>query len=314
VVHFPYQRYAVCGLPTVYNPHDLQHLHYPEFFTPDTLASRGAHYPTGCRLSHTVVVATRWVKQDIVEHFGVDPGKIQVIPWAPPSQAYTVLSSQVEGVKERYRLREPFALYPAMTWAHKNHVGLLEALAVLRDRHQLRVELVCTGYQNSFWPQIQRRVVELGLEGQVRFLGMVPAEELRALYRMAQFVVIPTLFEAASEPLYEAWYDGAPVACSNVTSLPEQASDAALLFDPRSTESIAAAVAEMATNGKLRETLRERGERRLKDFSWERTAKAYRAVYRRAAGQPLEEEDRWLLTWDWMRDRKNPHPLAEAAR
>jgi glycosyltransferase involved in cell wall biosynthesis len=129
---------------------------------------------------------------------------------------------------------------------------------------------------------------------------------------MAQFVVIPTLFEAASGPLYEAWYDGAPVACSNVTSLPEQASDAALLFDPRSTESIAAAVAEMATNGKLRETLRERGERRLKDFSWERTAKAYRAVYRRAAGQPLEEEDRWLLTWDWMRDRKNPHPLAEA--
>ena len=156
--------------------------------------------------------------------------------------------------------------------------------------------------------------MELRLEDQVKFLGMVPAEDLRVLYRLAQFVVIPTLFEAASGPIYEAWYDGTPVACSNVTSLPEQAGDAALLFDPLSVEAIAAGVGEMATNPEVRESLRKRGERRLKDFSWERTAKAYRAVYRRAAGHSLEEEDRWLLTWDWMRERKEQRALAELAR
>jgi glycosyltransferase involved in cell wall biosynthesis len=198
-----------------------------------------------------------------------------------------------------------------MTWPHKNHLRLLEALALLRDRDQVRVSLVCTGYQNSFWPQIERRLADLGLQDQVRFLGLVPTEDLRVLYRLAEFVVIPTLFEAASEPIYEAWYDRAPVACSNVTSLPEQAADAALTFDPLSVESIAAAVRGMATNPQLRETLRQRGTRRLRDFSWERTAKAYRAVYRRAGGRALTEEDQWLLTWDWMRDtREDQSPLS----
>ncbi len=315
VIHIPHQEFIVSQLPAIYNPHDLQHLHFPEFFTPKALRWRAAYYPTGCRLAHTVVVASHWVKEDVVRQYGVDPKKIQVIPLAPPTQAYPEPSPDAPGrVRHAYGLEEPFALYPATTWPHKNHLRLLEALALLRDRHQLRVRLVCTGFQNSFWPQVERRLAELGLQDQVSFLGMVPTEDLRTLYRLAQFVVIPTLFEAASGPVYEAWYDGAPVACSNATSLPEQAGDAALLFDPLSMESIAAAVGTMATNPGLRDSLRKRGEKRLKDFSWGRTAKAYRAVYRQAAGHPLEEEDRWLLTWDWMQDRREQQALAELAR
>ena len=126
---------------------------------------------------------------------------------------------------------------------------------------------------------------------------------MSALYRAAHIVFIPTLFEAASGPLFEAWQHGAPVACSSVTSLPEQAAGAALLFDPFEVDGIALALARMATEEGLRDELRRWGARRLEDFSLERTAKAYRAVYRRAAGLRLSEEDRWLLGWDWMRRR-----------
>jgi glycosyltransferase involved in cell wall biosynthesis len=87
------------------------------------------------------------------------------------------------------------------------------------------------------------------------------------------------------------------MACSKVPSLPEQTGDAALSFDSLFTEAIVEAVRRMATDGNLR-------ARRLKDFSWERTAKAYRAVYRRAARRPLTDEDLWLLKWDWMRDTR----------
>ena len=314
VIHFPDVEFVVSRLPAIYNPHDLQHLHFPEFFTPKALMWRAAYHPTGCRLAHTVVVESRWVKDDIVKQFGLDPKKIQVIPLAPPTQTYPEPSVAAAGhVLNTYGLEQPFALYPALTWPHKNHVRLLEALALLRDRHQIRVRLVCTGYQNSFWPQVERRLGDLGLQDQVRFLGMIPAEHLRAVYRLTQFVVIPTLFEAASEPVYEAWHDGAPVACSNVTSLPAQAGDAALIFDPHSVESIAAAVGEMATNAQLREVLTQRGAARLRNFSWDRTAKAYRAVYRRAAGRPLTEEERWLLTWDWMQDTKEEQSPARRA-
>jgi glycosyltransferase involved in cell wall biosynthesis len=302
VVHFPFQSYEPCRLPTVYNPHDLQHLHYPEFFTPAEIRLRENLHPAACRAAHTVVAASGFVKRDVVERYRIDARKVQVIPWAPPPLPERSTAEDFSALRRRHGLSdEPFALYPAMTWEHKNHVRLLEALARLRDRDRLEIRFVFTGHQTDFWPRVERRMNELGLGGQAKFLGLVPREELSALYRAAQFVFVPTLFEAASAPLFEAWQHGAPVACSSVTSLPEQAAGAALLFDPFDVEAVARALARMATEEDLREDLRRRGARRLDDFSLERTAKAYRAVYRRAAGLMLCDEDRQLLGWDWMR-------------
>ena len=304
VVHFPFQSYEPCGLPTVYNPHDLQHLHYPEFFTPSEIGRREKLYPSACRAAHTVVVASEFVRRDVVERYHIEPQKVQVIPWAPPPLPEPSAAESLSTLRRKYGLSErPFALYPAMTWEHKNHVRLLEALARLRDRDGLELPFVCTGHQTEFWPRVERRMNELGLGGQVKFLGLIPREELSALYRAAHFVFIPTLFEAASRPLFEAWQHGAPAACSSVTSLPEQAAGAALLFDPSEVDGIALALARMATEEGSRDELRRRGARRLEDFSLERTAKAYRAVYRRAAGLRLGEEDRRLLGWDWTRRR-----------
>ena len=301
VVHFPFQSYEHCRLPTVYNPHDLQHLHHPEFFTPVEIGLRENLHPAACRAAHTVVVASEFVKRDVAERYRIEPRKIQVIPWAPPPLPDSP-TTDLTTLRGKYGLSErPFALYPAMTWEHKNHVRLLEALALLRDRDGLDIRFVFTGHKTDFWPRVERKVEELGLGGQVNFLGMIPREELSALYRAAQFVFVPTLFEAASAPLFEAWQHGTPVACSSVTSLPEQAAGAALLFDPFDVGTVARALARMATEEGLREELRRLGACRLGDFSLERTAKAYRAVYRRAAGLELCEEERGLLGWDWTR-------------
>ncbi len=305
VIHFPYQPYIRCALPTVYNPHDLQHLHYPQFFTAAEIARRESVYRAGCRHSDMVVVGSHWTKQDIVRHYEVSPDKVQVIPWAAPIQNSPEPSSAVlAAVREKYKLNEPFALYPAATWEHKNHLRLLEAVAYLRDHSGLEVRVICTGHQTRFYQRIADQLRALRLDGQAQFLGSIPVIELRALYRLAQFVVIPTLFEAASAPLFEAWRDSVPVACAAVTSLPEQAGDAALLFDPLSVEAIADALRQMRSDAGLRQDLIQRGVKRLGDFSWERTARAYRAIYRRAAGRRLSEAERRLLDWDWMRE---PH-------
>jgi glycosyltransferase involved in cell wall biosynthesis len=108
--------------------------------------------------------------------------------------------------------------------------------------------------------------------------------------------VLPSLFEGAGLPLVEAWNEGSPVACSDTTSLGEHAGDGALLFDPMSAENIAEAINKMAADHGLRQRLTERGFARLRKFNWETTAKAYRAVYRRAANRTLTEEDQWSLT------------------
>ncbi len=309
VIHFPFQSFEGCGVPSVYNPHDLQHLHLPEFFTPSEISRRERVYPAACRAAHTVVVASQFVKRDIVERYSIPSNRVQVIPWAPPplpNLSQEADESIIRAIHEKYDLADrPFVLYPAMIWEHKNHLRLLEAVAHLRDNEGLQLRVICTGFKTDFWPNVETRLHELDLNELVTFPGLLPFEELNALYRAAQFVFVPTLFEAASAPVFEAWQQGVPVACSTVTSLPEQVADAALLFDPFSVKEIASALARMTADLTLREDLRRLGTLRLKDFSLERTAKAYRAIYRRAAGRELNEEDRWILGRDWMQQSRN---------
>lgn len=310
VVHFPYQQFTPCRQPIIFNPHDLQHRHWPQFFTPAELARRDELFPAGCQAAQTVVVASQWVKQDLIQQYAVPPDKIQVIPWAAPAPLSDVHAdnktatqelTEVAAVRRKYDLPEVFALYPAATWEHKNHLRLLEAVALLRDRRGVRVNLVCSGFQTPHWARLAERLSALNLQEQVRFTGAIPRHELTALYRAAQFVALPTLFEAVSAPIFESWQASVPVMCSAVTALPEQTADAALLFDPHSVTAIADALARLTNEPRLREHLRTRGTERLQVFSLERTGRAYRAVYRRAAGVPLDAEDAALLQWDWMR-------------
>jgi len=299
VIHFPYQDYVACarGLPTVYNPHDLQHLHYPQFFAPEEIERREIIYPAACRAARTIVVASEFVKRDVIQNYRTEAAKIQVIPWSPPEVfAEEFTDREAADLLQKYDCPpRPFILYPAMTWEHKNHLRLLEAVHVLRERDGLKVNVVCTGHKNSFYATIEKRLGELNLETQIQFTGIVEYKELSMFYRLAQAAIVPTLFEAASAPLFEAWQHGTPVACSAVTALPEQAADAALLFNPLAVEEIAAAVKRLTLDAALRAEYRARGFRRLLDFRLERTAKAYRAVYRKAAGIVLTDEEMELL-------------------
>jgi glycosyltransferase involved in cell wall biosynthesis len=303
VIHWPWQHFVVTNLPAIFNPHDLLHLHFPQFFQPKEIVAREALYPVACRLAHTVVVGSEWTRDDLVQRYGLHPSRLQIIPWAPPTDASSEQADPA-AVRQKFGLPEDFAFYPAVTWEHKNHLRLLAALAELRDRGNV-VRLVCTGHRyERHWKKIAAEATRLRLEGQVQFLGQVTFQELSGIYHAAQFVVVPTLFEAASGPVFEAWEAGKPVACSTVTSLPQQAGDAALLFDPYNVSAIAGALEKLAGDAALRERLRDAGRRRLLDFPWERTARAYRAVYRRAARRTLTPEERDLLAWDWMKERR----------
>jgi glycosyltransferase involved in cell wall biosynthesis len=297
VIHFPTQSFTLCGLRSVYNPIDLQHLHHPEFFDSRSLAWRETQARTACQFAQALIVNSNWIRDDVVRQYRIDSGKIHVVPEAPPtSSSIEPSDAALEDVRARYQLSERFLLYPSVTWPHKNHLRLFQALAHLRDQYGLRVPLLCTGSRDdAFWPHVLEGMRELSLDSQVRFLGHVPQDDLRALYRLATALVLPSLFEANSLPIFEAWLEGTPVACSNATALPEQVGDAALLFDPYDPVSMADRIASIVTDPSLGATLRVRGHRRLTEFSWARTAHAYRSIYRHVTGRSLTPEDRRAL-------------------
>lgn len=299
LMHFTLQGGFITDVPTIYHPHDLQHIHLPEYFSKYEQRGRTLVYKRFCDQARTVAVSSSWVRQDIKEQLEIPLDKIAVVPLAPSTECGTFAKPiDTDSIRRKFDLPDKFAFYPAQTWPHKNHLGLLEAVKIILEQHGIHIPLVFSGRKTDFYPHLKQRVTELGLEGQVQFLGFVTHEDLQSLYRLCRCVVIPTKFEAASFPLWEAFLAKAPAACSNVTSLPRQAGDAALTFDPNDSGQIASCLYRLWTDAELRRVLAKRGWQNVNRFSWQNTALAFRAHYRRILGLTLTRQDIAILNTD----------------
>ncbi len=295
VMHFPGQAAFLTRIASIYHPWDLQHLHFPQFFSRRARAARRVLYSAFCAQARMVCVASAWVKEDVAARLSVPADRVHVVaPGAglpdPPASGFPV-----RDVADHLRIPQQYAYYPAETYPHKNHLALLEAVAMLRDRHMLVIPVVFSGRLTPHVSTIRERIAELGLETQVMFLGLVDDQYLPALYERCRCMVFPSLFEGWGMPVMEALSAGVPVACANVTCLPAQVGDAALLFNPSDPEDIAQALGRLWTDEGLRARLAGLGRARSLHFTWERTAQLFRAHYRRIAGRPMTDEDRDLL-------------------
>jgi glycosyltransferase involved in cell wall biosynthesis len=254
VVHYPLTIRIPSGLePSVVTLHDVQHLDLPELFSRAELAFRRTVWHPSIHGADRVIVLSDFVRRRAVERLGLDERRIRVVPSGIDHAELTPGGT-----------REPFLLYPARRWPHKNHEKLLAAFAILRrSRPELRLVLTGGGATGS---------VPEGVED----LGLVPRERLVELLQSTAALVFPSLYEGFGLPVLEAMACGCPVACSDAGSLPEVAGGAARLFDPHDPEAIAAAVADVLADPS---PWVERGLARAALFSWEQTAQATDAVY-----------------------------------
>ncbi len=185
-----------------------------------------------------------------------------------------------EILKEKYKLNDNFLLYPAATWKHKNHINFVRALAKLSDDN-LDVQLICTGNKTAYHQQIDEEIKKLKIDDKVKFLGIVSEEDLIGLYKAASLVVIPTLYEAGSGPLYEAMRYSTPVICSNVTSLPETMGNDNFIFDPDNVDEIAALIKKMLTDDDFRKENLENSKKRMEELKKVDYAKNLIDVYKK---------------------------------
>jgi glycosyltransferase involved in cell wall biosynthesis len=296
LVHFPIQDAFVTDLPSIYQPHDLLHVHQPAFFSDWERERRERIYRTHCERAQMVVAMTSWGKRDLITHYRLSDEKVRVVPWGSVLWEYPTPSpADLKRLRETLFLPDGFLLYPAQTWPHKNHEMLLEALALIRRREGLAVPLVCPGKRNRHFERIEARLRELGLAETTHFPGFVTPLQLRGLYELATALVFPSRFEGWGLPVCEAFSARLPVASSSATSLPDLVGDAGLLFDPDDPEEIAQSVLRLWRDPTLRRMLVERGRARDEQFSFDHTARLLRAHYRRIGGRKLSEEDRILL-------------------
>ena len=261
VVHYPLTvPVPPVARPTALTLLDVQHLDLPGLFPRGERLFRRFAYDRAARSADHVVVISNWVKERVVERLGLEAGRVHAIHLGVDHERFS---------PDPAVAREPFLLYPARPWAHKNHTRLFEGFArVQAERPDLTLVLTGVGHDPSSLPN--------GVETR----GGVSADELVALYRRASALVFPSLYEGFGLPPVEAMACGCPVATSNAGSLPEVVGDAAVLFDPHEHESIAAGITEALDRA---DELTRLGLARAAGFTWEATARAHDRVYEAAA-------------------------------
>ena len=239
-----------------------------------------------------VAVASSAAKEDLISLLKVEPEKIHVIPIAAVNSA-----RDLDGVGQLPAIpwaAGEFAFFPAQTFPHKNHEALLVALALLRDRSGLRIPIVCSGALSPHYRKVQRMVTRLRLADQVAFLGQISPAGVSALYGSCRLVIFPTLFEGWGLPATEAQASGAPLVCSRIRPLTDIAGAAAQYFNPEDPADIARGLSEVWLDDNLRKRLAAAGLLRAGSFTWDRTARIFRAWYRRLADRPTDV-DRSLI-------------------
>lgn len=272
-------------IPVIITMHDLQEFHFPENFSSAERIHRTINNHKAMYEADKIIVSFEHIKKDIVNFYNVPDNKVSVCP--PPfaeNWFTTKEESDWSSLVNKYSISKKYLLYPAATWQHKNHLRLLEALKEVQRRIP-DIKLLCTGNKTVYYSSIEEKIKLLEIENSVKFLGIVPEEDLIGLYKNAELVVIPTLYEAGSGPLYEAMRYEVPVICARTTSLPETIGDERFLFDPNDEISLSKLMIQLLTNEKLREENLINSRSRMKEFTKYDYFKNFWEVYNKLVNQ-----------------------------
>jgi glycosyltransferase involved in cell wall biosynthesis len=266
-------------LPSIVMLNDIQEKYYPQFFTSQDLKNRKYHYDESTRIADQVITVSQFSKESIAYHHNISKEKIHVA-YLAPDKHLNENSAKVESIKSR--LPDNFIFYPANRWLHKNHDNLLKALLILKKKHALTINCVFTGYDYDSGYPLDKKIVEYGLNEQVRSLGYVSKEEIAYIYKKANMLCFPSLFEGFGMPLVEAMSTGCPVVCSDAACMPEIVGDAGVFFDPSDPEDIADKIYTVWKDTDMQKMLITKGKQRAKKFSVKNLAARHLEVFNTA--------------------------------
>jgi len=262
--------------------HDLGYRHFPQAHRPLDRLYLDLSTRWNARAATRVLADSEATKADLIREYGTPAGKIVVVhPGRDDSLRRVEDRAAIAAVKTKYGISRDYLLHIGTLHPRKNLACLVEAFATLNSKLKTQnsklkthnPQLVIAGKKGWLYSEIFSRVKAMGLVDRVVFTGYVAGDDLPALLSGAQLFVFPSLHEGFGLPVVEAMSCGVPVVCSNTSSLPEVAGDAALLVDPLDTQALAAAMARLLTDESLRADLIARGFRQAERFSWPRAAR-----------------------------------------
>jgi glycosyltransferase involved in cell wall biosynthesis len=280
LVHYPlsFATPPAHSRPIVMTCMDLQHLELPDAFPVTDRVLRAVRWHRSLRMADRIVAPSEYTRASLAHHLRIAASRVDVIPLACDDRFFTSGDRAAEEHGD-------FLFYPASPLPAKNHARLARAFArVARGHPSLRLAL--TGPVGHDWGSVEAACRAAGIADRVDFLGHLSLDRMRERYASARALVFPTLFEGFGIPLVEAMASGCVVLAADVTSVPEVVGDAAILFDPTSTDEIADAIERcLALSDTERARMIARGHERAAAFRVDRMVDDTVESYRRLAAE-----------------------------
>ncbi len=248
--------------------HDLGQIFFPEAYPPVTRWYHNVSARWNARATSHIFADSQSTKNDLVKFLRIAPAKISVVYPAYDAQFYQPIrdNTLIQRTKTRYGIAGDYILTIGTIHPRKNYARLIQAMKSLRN-----LKLVIVGKRGWLYDSIFKQADSLNVP--LSFLDYVPAADLPALLSGARLFTFPSLHEGFGLPILEAQACGVPVVCSNSSSLPEAAGEAAIFFDPLSVDAMADAIQRGLSDERLRAEMVSRGFENVKRFSWEQSAR-----------------------------------------
>ena len=260
--------------------HDVIHKAYPKGHTQETIEKIDKDLANILKDVDRVIVISDTTRKDLLKFYDFPEDKVKLI--YPGVNVDFSFESHIDPYRilKKYKIKNPFILFVGTLEPRRNIEGLIKAYKILKDNFNLIHQLVIVGMRGWLYNSIFNLTDKLGLRESIVFIGYIPREDLSCFYKLADVFVYPSFYEGFGMPILEAFSFGAPVVTSAVSATAEVSSDAALLVNPEKEEDIAEAIRKVITDKALRDNLIERGKKRLKDFSWEKSAERTLEVFK----------------------------------
>lgn len=253
------------NVPTLLVTHDLAYIHYPDHISKRYLSYNKAYVPKFHQKASSIITVSHYVKNDVINKFGVDPSKIHVAYNAVDKLDRQYLSSSSD---EKTQINHPYYIYVGSLHPRKNIIRLIDGFLRFKSLTNNEYKLVIAGRLAWKSDDIKQKLTS---SPDIIYLGMVSEQKKNKLISKAVALAYISVFEGFGIPIIEAMRLSVPVITSSVTSMPEVAGDAALLVDPFDINSIASALTTLSNDQDLRTDLIKKGNERYQYFSWEKS-------------------------------------------